>query len=90
MNNDKQLRTVNVKEVFAKRNRDQALNAKEFAVLAGIGYSKALEWFRKPGFPACDGVVFWTDFIAWRRRQSLPIGPAPTMNPRALEWQASA
>ena len=30
---------------------DQALNTKEFAVLAGSSYSSAREWFRSPGFP---------------------------------------
>ncbi len=41
---------------------DQVLNAKEFAVLAGISYSMAREWFRFPGFPVFRGVAFWGDF----------------------------
>ena len=46
---------------------DQALNAKEFAVLAGISYSTAREWFHIASFPAFRGVVFWQDFVEWRK-----------------------
>jgi hypothetical protein len=66
MPQDKQLRSVNLDEVVEKRRLDQALNAKEFAVLAGISYSAAREWFRLPGFPVFQGVVFWVDFVQWR------------------------
>ena len=44
---------------------DQALNAKELAVLAGISYSTARELFRLRGFPILRGVVFWGDFVDW-------------------------
>jgi hypothetical protein len=44
---------------------DQALNAKEFAVLAGISYSTTRELFRLRGFPILRGVVFWGDFVDW-------------------------
>jgi hypothetical protein len=54
----------------AKRQLGQALNAKEFAVLAGISYSAAREWFRLPGFPVFRGFVFWQDFTDWRRAES--------------------
>jgi len=67
---DKQLRGVNLDEVVAKRRLGQALNAKEFAVLAGISYSAAREWFRLPGFPVFRGVVFWQDFGRWRAVQT--------------------
>ena len=66
MPKDKQLRGVNLDEVVEKRRLDQALNAKEFAVLAGISYSTAREWFRLAGFPVFRGVVFWQDFVLWR------------------------
>lgn len=56
--------------MLEKRRLDQALNAKEFAVLAGVSYSKAREWFRLAGFPALRGVVFWSDFTVWRRSQA--------------------
>jgi hypothetical protein len=46
---------------------DQALNVKEFAVLAGISYSVAREWFQLSGFPVICGKVFWQDFVLWRR-----------------------
>jgi hypothetical protein len=49
---------------------DQALNAKEFAVAAGISYSTAREWFRLPGFPVFRGVIFWQDFVQWRNSQN--------------------
>jgi hypothetical protein len=49
---------------------DQALNAKEFAVLAGVSYSAARSWFRMPGFPVLRGVVFWQDFVQWRSAQN--------------------
>ena len=66
MTRDKQLLNVDLAQVIEKRRLDQALNAKEFAVLAGISYSAARAWFRQPGFPAFSGVVFWQDFVEWR------------------------
>jgi hypothetical protein len=48
---------------------DQALNAKEFAVCAGVSYSTARGWFHLAGFPAFHGVIFWQDFVQWRRSQ---------------------
>ena len=78
MQDDKQLRDIRLKDVLEKRRLDQALNAKEFAVLAGISYSTAREWFHLPGFPVFRGVVFWQDFVQWRtgkngfRSENLP------------------
>ena len=66
---DKQLRGITLEEVLEKRRLDQALNAKEFAVLAGVSYSTAREWFRTPGFPVFRGVVFWGDFAVWRTQR---------------------
>ena len=63
---DKQLRDIRLADVLKKRQLDQALNAKEFAVLAGISYSTAREWFHQPGFPVFRGIVFWLDFVQWR------------------------
>ena len=57
----------------AKRRLGQALNAKEFAVLAGVSYSAAREWFRLPGFPVFRGVVFWQDFTDWRRARACVV-----------------
>jgi hypothetical protein len=65
-NRDKQLQGIALESVLEKRRLDQALNAKEFAVCAGISYSTARSWFRLPGFPCFRGVVFWQDFVAWR------------------------
>lgn len=70
MANDLQLQSVKLEAVLEKRRLDQALNAKEFAVLAGISYSTAREWFRVPGFPVVRGVIFWGDFVEWRRNQT--------------------
>lgn len=70
MATDLQLQSVSLEAVLEKRRLDQALNAKEFAVLAGISYSTAREWFRSPGFPMVRGVVFWADFVEWRRSQT--------------------
>lgn len=70
MTRDKQLVTVNLASVLEKRRLDQALNAKEFAVVAGISYSAARAWFRQPGFPAFSGVVFWQDFVRWRNSKT--------------------
>ncbi|HMJ89857.1 MAG TPA: hypothetical protein VK530_08570 [Candidatus Acidoferrum sp.] len=67
MTRDKQLLNVDLDQVIEKRRLDQALNAKEFAVLAGVSYSAARSWFRQPGFPALLGVVFWQDFTKWRQ-----------------------
>jgi hypothetical protein len=69
MNRDKQLQGITLESVLEKRRLDQALNAKEFAVCAGISYSVARSWFRLPGFPAFRGVVFWQDFVRWRIRK---------------------
>ncbi len=70
MQQDKQLRKIKLEGVLEKRRLDQALNAKEFAVLAGISYSTAREWFHLPGFPVIRGVVFWQDFVQWRNAQN--------------------
>jgi hypothetical protein len=70
MTRDKQLCGIKTGAVRRKRDLDQALNAKEFAVLAGISYSVAREWFHLPGFPAVRGMVFWVDFVLWRRTQN--------------------
>jgi hypothetical protein len=66
MRTDKQLRGIRLADVLEKRRLDQALNAKEFAVVAGVSYSTAREWFHLPGFPVFRGVVFWQDFAQWR------------------------
>jgi len=70
MTHDKQLLTIEMDLVLEKRRLDQALNAKEFAVLAGVSYATARSWFRLPGFPAFSGVVFWQDFVKWRNRKT--------------------
>jgi hypothetical protein len=69
MPQDKQLRSVTLAGVLERRQLNQALNAKEFAVLVGVSYSTARGWFRLPGFPAIQGFVFWEDFMAWRRNR---------------------
>jgi len=77
---DKQLKGIKLQAVRMKRDADQALNIKEFAVLAGISYSVAREWFHLPGFPAVLGKVFWGDFVLWRRTQNSarsPHSPGP-------------
>ena len=66
MTQDKQLLNVALDHVVEKRRLDQTFNTKEFAVLAGISYSTARDWFRQPGFPAFRGYVFWQDFVQWR------------------------
>ena len=69
MPQDKQLRCVTLAGVLERRQLNQALNAKEFAVLVGVSYSTARGWFRLPGFPAIQGFVFWEDFVEWRRNR---------------------
>ncbi len=69
-NRDKQLQGIELEAVLEKRRLDQALNAKEFAVCAGVSYSTARGWFRIPDFPCFRGVTFWQDFVAWRTSQS--------------------
>ena len=100
MTHDRQLSGIAVQTVRHKRDLDQALNIKEFAVLAGISYSVAREWFRIPGFPQVLGKVFWGDFVLWRRtrnlagrdlssprsRQTEPIGSKPRANNSAPLW----
>ena len=75
MTRDKQLRGINIQAARLKRDSDQALNIKEFAVLAGVSYSVAREWFHLPGFPAVLGKVFWGDFVLWRRTQNSARSP---------------
>jgi len=69
MTHDKQLSAIKLKTVLKKQRLGQALNVKEFAVLAGISYSTARDWFRAKGFPVFNSKVFWQDFVTWRRRQ---------------------
>jgi len=92
MPKDKQLLRVSIEAVVEKRRLDQALNAKEFAVLAGISYSTAREWFRVPGFPVFRGLVFWQDFTDWRRARAFVIeGSAhPTRGDSRLEGSICA
>src|SRR5271167_2276398 len=66
---DKQLQGIALESVLEKRRLDQALNAKEFAVCAGVSYSTARSWFHLPGFPVFHGVTFWQDFVQWRSHQ---------------------
>src|SRR5437870_13337469 len=63
---DKQLQGISLEAALEKRRLDQALNAKEFAVCAGVSYSTARSWFHLPGFPVFHGVIFWQDFVQWR------------------------
>src|SRR5579863_3772064 len=67
---DKQLKGIAIDSVMEKRRLDQALNAKEFAVCAGVSYSTARCWFHLAGFPAFRGVIFWLDFVQWRAGQN--------------------
>ena len=76
---DKQLQGIVLESVLEKRRLDQALNAKEFAVCAGLSYSMSRSWFHLPSFPALHGVVFWQDFVQWRTDQH------ETRNPECSE-----
>src|SRR5690606_19697323 len=80
---DKQL-NVDLKLVMEKRRLDQALSIKEFAIAAGISYSVARNWIRSPGFPTFRNVVFWQDFVEWRRRRmgmpQEPSNPVPNIS----------
>ena len=67
---DKQLAKIEIGRLAKKRELDQALNMKEFAVLADVSYSIARDWFRLPGFPTIGGFIFWADFVAWRQSHS--------------------
>src|SRR5580692_10795159 len=67
---DKQLQGIALEAVLEKQRLGQAMNAKEFAVCAGVSYSTARSWFRLPGFPAFRGVIFWQDFVQWRTNQN--------------------
>jgi hypothetical protein len=67
---DKRLQGITLESVLEKRRLDQAMNAKEFAVCAGVSYSTARGWFHLAGFPAFHGVIFWQDFVSWRAAQN--------------------
>jgi hypothetical protein len=75
---DKQLQGISLESVLEKRRLDQALNAKEFAVCAGVSYSMARSWFHLPGFPVFHGVIFWRDFIQWRAHHNGLVEPPET------------
>lgn len=77
---DKQLVGIKLRAVLQKQRLSQALNVKEFAVLAGISYSIARDWFRAKGFPAFNGKVFWQDFVTWRHRQTGIESPTERSN----------
>jgi hypothetical protein len=92
---DKQLKMIDIHAVRMKGDADQALNIKEFAVLAGVSYSVAREWFHLPGFPALLGKVFWGDFVLWRRTQNrakslYDLKPAENGEIRHIEKRAAA
>ena len=87
MPEDKQIRGVSLKAVLEKSDLQQGLNAKEFSVRAGVGYSTAREWFRRPGFPLCGGVVFWEDFVLWRRNAQ--NSPPQQQNAKLFEATAT-
>ena len=64
---DKQLRNVELKDAMERRRTDRALNIKQFDLAAGISYSVARHWWQQSGFPTFYGVIFWSDFVEWRR-----------------------
>jgi len=88
MAEDKQLRDIRLADVLEKRRLDQALNAKEFAVCAGVSYSTARSWLHLPGFPVFRGVIFWQDFVQWRTGQN--ARPSETLPARNLAASAGA
>lgn len=74
---DKRFYGVSVADAEKKRQRDQALTAKEFAVLSGLSYKVARCLFQTPGFPVHHRYVFWSDFLLWRRAHAgNPADPA--------------
>ncbi|MEI8289791.1 MAG: hypothetical protein WCH99_09985 [Verrucomicrobiota bacterium] len=77
---DQQLADIDQRSVLEKRRADQGLNAKEFAIAAGLSYSAARDLFRQPGFPVIKNVCFWSDFEFWRRSRitSPPKEAEPT------------
>src|ERR1700678_1123611 len=85
---DKQLQGITLEAVLEKRRLDQALNAKEFAVCAGVSYSTARDWFHLAGFPAFQGVVFWQDFVQWRTHQN-GVATQPESLPRPNAGQTA-
>ena len=95
MSTDKQLRGIKLTDVLKKRRLDQALNVKEFAVLAGLSYSVAREWFQIKGFPRVQGVVFWQDFVQWRNLQNggkhfSQNSPSPIASNNSTEFKRPA
>lgn len=94
---DKQLQGISLEAVLEKRRLDQALNAKEFAVCAGVSYSTARCWFHLAGFPVFHSVIFWQYFVQWRcgqngfRNSSIPqhndgaAAALPALPPRAAQ-----
>jgi predicted DNA-binding transcriptional regulator AlpA len=65
---DKQLAGTSLKDAKRKQKQDHALNAKELAILCGVSYSTTRQWLKQPSFPQINNLVFWSDFLLWRRR----------------------
>ena len=81
---DRQLAKIDVADVLRRVRYGMALNARQLAVAAGVGYSQARKWFRAPRFPALDGLVFWEDFRDWRRvAAGLQLPTRAAARPRA-------
>jgi hypothetical protein len=78
---DKQLQGITLESVMQKRHLDQAMNAKEFAVCAGVSYSTARSWFHLPGFPVFHGLIFWQDFVLWRTNRHITAQQPPNSFP---------
>ncbi len=85
---DKQLQGITLEAVLEKRRLGQALNAKEFAVCAGVSYSTARSWFHLPGFPVFRGVIFWQDFVEWRIRRN-GLVDTPEIDPARSDVHAT-
>ena len=85
---DRQLKAITLESVVEKRRLDQALNAKEFAICAGVSYSTARSWFHLPGFPAFHGIIFWQDFVQWRTNTSGLTSPPESVTHRNHDTDA--
>jgi hypothetical protein len=82
---EKRLANIDKADVLERKKNDEGLSTKELAVACGVCYKVARAWWLAPGFPAVDGVVvFWSDFVIWRRRRVGLESPKPaSRRPRA-------
>ena len=84
------LERIDAREARRKLKEGLPVKTKELAVALDVSYGAVLAWRKKPGFPIHRGVVFPSDFEAWRLAQAgLPPRAASAHKPERPQPQAA-